>query len=366
MIDVSIPTQIEDLTPAWLTGALRSSGVIATATVTAAAAQPIGAGAGFIGEIARISLRYDAPESGAPGTLIAKLPTADSQRSLMSNAARLNEREIRFYESVAADSHVRTPRCYYSAMDTERHQYVLLLEDMAPARVGDQVAGCSIADAELAVRTIAPLHAAWWQSDRLEGLDWMPRLAGVHPSVEQWWQSMWERVVERSGGVLSSEMHRLGEQFGHRAMYALQQLDAAPHTLVHGDYHLDNLFFGTDEDGTATLAVADWQLASRGAGMYDVAFFLSGSLDPAERTTHELRLLRVWHDALAGGGVRGYSFDEAVRDYRLATFYCMTSVMLVLTMMDDANPRSVAVYETWLRHVSAAITDLDLGELLPV
>ena len=362
---MTIPAQVSELTPEWLTEALRSSGIIAGSRVAAAEAAPIGAGAGFIGEIARVFLRYDTPEPGAPATLIAKLPTTDPQRALMSNVARFNEREIRFYQSLAADSRIRTPRCFYSAMDTQQHHYVLLLEDMAPARVGDQVSGCSIADAELAIRAIAGLHAGWWNDDRLDELEWMPRLAGLHPSVEQWWQSMWDRVVERSGSSLSAEMHHLGEQFGRRAMFALQQLDPAPRTLVHADYRLDNLFFGTDADGTPTLTVADWQIASRGRGVYDVAFFLSGNLEPAERKAHEMRLLSAWHETLVNAGVRGYGFDDALRDYRLATFYCMTSIMLILTMADEAIPRHVALYEVWLRRIASAITDLNLGELLP-
>ncbi len=359
-----LPTAIEHFTPAWLTAALRSSGTISRATVTSAEAAPIGAGAGFIGDISRISLRYDVNEPGAPATLVAKLPTLDPRRALMSAVARFDEREIRFYESLAAGSPIRTPRCYYSAMDVEHHHYLMLLEDMAPAHVGDHVAGCSVAEAELAVRTIARLHAAWWQNERLDSLDWVPLLAGVHPSAEQWWQSMWERVAERSGRAVSPEMHRLGERFGQRAMFALQQLAPKPHTLVHADYRLDNLFFGIDSGGSSTLTVADWQIASRGRGVYDLAFFLSGSLEPVDRHAHELRLLRDWHCMLIDSDVRNYSMDDALRDYRLATFYCMTSVMLVMSMMDAANPRSVALYETWLSRVAAAITDLDLSELL--
>ena len=81
--------------------------------------QPIGAGAGFIGDILRVSLQYDGRNQGAPATLIAKLPTSDAKRALMSNAARFNEREIRFYRELAAESRVRTPQCYYADMDIQ-------------------------------------------------------------------------------------------------------------------------------------------------------------------------------------------------------------------------------------------------------
>lgn len=359
-----IPSSVAELTPEWLTDALRTNRVIGSAAIVAIEREAIGTGAGFLGDLVRITPRYSAPETGAPATLIAKLPSNDTQRAAMSHAARFSEREIRFYEQLARDCPVRTPRCYFSAMDLARQHYVLLLEDMAPARVGDHVAGCSAADAESAIRAMAPLHAAWWESDRLNKLDWMPALAAVHPSAEQWWQTMWQRVAERSGASLPADLHRIGERFGHCAMYALQQLEPAPHTLLHADYRLDNLFFGTQADGTRTVAVGDWQLTARGRGIYDVAYFLSGSLDPADRKRHEMPLLHLWLDMLKERGVSGYAFQDALRDYRLATFFCLTSIVLLLTVMDERNPRGVALYDAWLRRIASAVADLDVAELL--
>ena len=85
-------------------------------------------------------------------------------------------REIHFYEELSARVPARTPRVYYSALTPdstrekqddlvrrldrlpmwlvsgmlaiwrwvvarEAHRYVLLIEDMSPSRVGDQIAG---------------------------------------------------------------------------------------------------------------------------------------------------------------------------------------------------------------------------------
>ena len=42
--------------------------------------------------------------------------------------------------------------------------------------LGDQVAGLSIARAQLVVDAMARFHAQWWESAALDCLDWMPRL----------------------------------------------------------------------------------------------------------------------------------------------------------------------------------------------
>jgi hypothetical protein len=247
-------------------------------------------------------------------------------------------------------------------MDLDRHACVLLLEDLAPARVGDQVAGCTVEQAELAVRGIASLHAAWWEQPPLRDLIWMPLLADIHPSAADFSQAMWGRCVESHGAALPPALLRLGERLGERALAALSELAGPPHTIVHGDYRLDNLFFG-DAHGDAPLTVADWQLTTRGRGVFDIAFFLSGNLSPVDRKAHELRLLRIWHDALVARGVRGYTFEQALRDYRLSVFFCLTFLMILFSMQGAAG-RGPRLLETWLSRVAAAIVDLDVEQLV--
>jgi len=137
----TIPRSPAEITPAWLTGVLRETNVIGDANIVSITTEAIGAGAGFLGQLARLNLTYDRDEAGAPGAVIAKLPALDPGGRGVANAFRFYEREIRFYEDVAADTHMSIPRRYYSAMDVEGDEYLLLLEDMAPAVVGDEAPG---------------------------------------------------------------------------------------------------------------------------------------------------------------------------------------------------------------------------------
>ena len=56
---------------------------------------------------------------------------------------------------------------------------------------------------------------------------------------------------------------------GVDAMWASQ-----PQTVLHGDPHLGNLFFEGDEPG-----FLDWQVSMAGAGIRDVAYFATASVD---------------------------------------------------------------------------------------
>ena len=68
---LAIPDGPEAMTPAWLTAALRQSGVLTDAVVTAVTWQPLSA-QGWTTRMARLAVTYDAPSVGLPVTLVAK------------------------------------------------------------------------------------------------------------------------------------------------------------------------------------------------------------------------------------------------------------------------------------------------------
>ena len=151
MTMLKIPAGPRELTAEWLTHALRQTGTITDAAVVSFDNNLIAEGVGLMGQLARLSLRYNVPEPGAPRSLIAKFPAASEENRKIGNIFRIYEREIRFYEEIAGDVDLRTPRRYFSAMDVEAGEYVLLLEDLAPARVGDQL--------HVLLRANPPVHA---------------------------------------------------------------------------------------------------------------------------------------------------------------------------------------------------------------
>ena len=51
------------------------------------------------------------------------------------------------------------PGCFATAFDEREGWFTLVLEDAAPARQGDQIEGCSVAEARLAMEQLGRLHA---------------------------------------------------------------------------------------------------------------------------------------------------------------------------------------------------------------
>jgi hypothetical protein len=359
----TIPAAPEDIKAEWLTDALREGGVIGGARVTDIETEIVGAGTGFIGQLARVRLTYDRPEAGAPASLIAKFPTLDPGGREIGNLFRFYEREIRFYEEIGGNCGLKAPRRYFSHADVPGDQYILALQDLADARGGNDLEGCTLADAELVVRSAASFHARWWQRDELLKLTWMPFINDpVYQSAEHSYQQTWPLFLNMYGERLSPRLRQTGESFQHRVIALLEVLAQPPRTMSHGDYRADNMFFGP---GTQELTLCDWQIASKCNAAFDIAYFLSMSIAPEMRRAEEMRLLRLWHEALLEHGVRDYAWEQALHDYRLGVLFSWVYVVIAIGSLDPANERGMALFDTIFERRRCAFEELDAGELLP-
>src|SRR5712691_1570959 len=167
MIALAIPDGPEAMTPAWLSAALRASGALTDAVVTAVTWQPLSA-QGWTTQMARLAVTYDAPEVGLPATLVTK--SAAQEVSTRAFFGRFYAREVAFYRWVAPEVPLRVPRCYYADYEATTHAHVLLLEDVVPVVADDLLRGVSEDVAATYTRSIAALHAHWWEHDRLADL----------------------------------------------------------------------------------------------------------------------------------------------------------------------------------------------------
>ncbi len=362
------PFDPEGVSAGWLTDTLRSRGVLPRGRVASLTAEPLDVGKGMAGQLARLRLGYEDAGPEAPRSLVAKFSAQDPQARAMQHALGIYEREVGFYEELAPSSPLRTPRCYGSALVVESGQALLLLEDMTGAAGtvnGSWVAGCSVSEAELAVRAIAPLHAAWWMHPRLAEYGWLD-LRGpltVEEAPEAF-RGAWKAFLERFGTRVTEEVRQAGDRVAEHLGWIYPRLYRdPPYTLAHNDYSADNLFFGHAGPGPSVV-VADWQLVTRGRGILDVAYFLGGSLDSDLRREHERRLLGNYHALLVDGGVRDYPFERCWDDYRLATVAAAWRVIGVVGLGVVPPGQESGFLDVLVPRYCSAIHELVTSELL--
>ncbi len=340
----------EELTPAWLTGALRAS----EATVSDVSFVPVGTGQ--MSGCFRLTLHYSAGDG--PAALVAKLPSPDPQ--VREGGATTYATEVRFYRDIARTVAVRAPECYCALVSDDGKSFVLLLEDMSPAEQGDQIAGCTLEQARDAVLNLAGLHGPRWNDESLHAIAGpAPFGADAAQGMGIGFGMMVEPFIERFD-TPRDDADVLRAFAPHVAQWMLGRPDCFG--LVHGDYRLDNLLFATAAGGPPCTAV-DWQLVAIGLPARDLGFFLGTGLKSEERGMNERGLVAAYHDALIGYGIDDYPLDQCWDDYRYGLFQGPLITVLG-SMYATRTERGDEMFVAMTERCCAAIRESDALALL--
>lgn len=355
---LGIPRSADDVTPAWLTGALQAGGVLPpVASVTGVHAEALSEGVGFVGQVLRLTPSYQGATS-APASIIAKLPTVEPGGRAIAAMYGLYERELQFYRHMASDISFRVPRCYYGDGDAATVNYVLLLEDLAgTGTLGDQVAGCNLEQARAALGQLARHHARWWQHPALDSTPWLGvGIDLVRGSMEQAYAASVEPFLRNFGDAFSSDITAVIPTLGASTLRLLDELADGPFTIAHGDYRADNMFFGKPGSGY-DVAVIDWQSPNKGWGPYDLAYFICGSFATDLRKQHEATLRDEYYAALIAAGVTGYTRQHFDDDYARSLLAYLALFVINGATLDPANDRGKALFDAIFERLNGAIAD---------
>ncbi|MDF2581430.1 MAG: phosphotransferase enzyme family protein, partial [Mycobacterium sp.] len=255
-----IPRRPEDVTPAWLGGVLG-------ADVLSVGTAPIGTGQ--TGATYRLTVQYGA-ETDLPASFAIKLPSQDD--TVRDRVAIGYRSEHAFYNNVADLVQIPIPRSFHCEIGGDGAEFVLLLADMAPAEQGDQIAGCSAAEAQLAVRALAGLHAPSWCEPKLTDFPGiaMPKPdAGMASGMGDVAKMATGITLDKLGDRMTAEDRAtLSESMSMVTPWLLTEPDRF--ALLHGDYRLDNMLFDPDR---TQITVVDWQTLGSGLPTRDLAYF---------------------------------------------------------------------------------------------
>jgi hypothetical protein len=341
--------RIEAIAPNWLDQVFVHAGLRA-APVASVRCEPVGNG--NTSAVQRLTLAFKGDPGEAPPTLIAKFPKVAGDGKTIDPEIFGYEREVAAYRYFAG-APFRLPKCYL-AQSRPGGAFNLILEELgAGCRPGDQIAGCSIADAEAVVRELTALHAFSWKRPVLAE-SWPRRRA---PNAAQ------STGLYDQGVLVMRERH--AERLGPAAMRALEATaplveawSAWPLelSLIHTDPRVDNIIFEETPAGLRACLI-DLQSIAVGEPACDLAYFLTGSLSPRDRAACERRLVAGHAAAMA---VAGADFDPE----QAWESYCANAISgLVATVsaagMLAGEPRADPLIFALAERNCAAVLELD-------
>lgn len=274
-------------------------------------------GTGQVCDSYRFSCQWT--QAGLPSTFIAKCPSADEASRAAAALFHLYSTEVGWYKDVASHTQVRRPLAYQANIAEDGSAFVLMLEDMAPAVQGDQLAGATVHQVRAALNEAAALHAWRPAVGDFTQFEWLNHGGSNREVLLSTLPAIYPQFRDRFANLLSADILDLGgELMGRLDRYF--DLEQAESCLQHSDLRIDNILFEQDSD---RAVVVDWQTLAIGTSAGDVAYLLGTSFaDGQDRRDCEHKLLDAYLDRRAqlGQAPDRAAFMSDIRRYAFAGF----------------------------------------------
>lgn len=344
---------VDEIGPSWMTHMLTAKGRLRHARVADVQRAPCGAG--HMADSFRFTLQYDIPGAG-PATLVGKFPSKDPVSRDFGGRSGWYRCEIGFYRELAPGLGMSVPTTVHVAMSPNETDFVLLMEDLAPARQVEQMDSCTAEESVRVLEQAASLHARSWLSSELAMRDWLRGSVGIYSQASEGFGDVLRRFIQLYPDFIpEADLQEAAKLVLHGNIW--KRWISIPRCLWHLDLRSDNVMFDAC-GGSRPVVVLDWQCLGFGQGTIDVAYWIGTSLSVEERRQQERSLVSHYHDALRRNGVHDYSAEQCWNDYRINAIHGL-QVGIFAPGVVKRTPRGDRMWKEWLGRVITQVRDLD-------
>ena len=317
MKENKVITNIEQLTPDWLTNIFKNNGYLTQGKITEIISI-IPLREGSITYSLELKFSEDAQREELSSNIVVKTLSYDDKL--------LRTREAKFYSIVAKTmSEKPIPTCYDSVFSEETGLSHIILENFS--RTHEQYSEYlpSKRYFEKAIDSLAEIHAFWWDHKRLKELSkhsfvYYPMIENSFNKKENLqWINEQERFLDLIEEKISDKRRKLLKTiFSLYPQVAHERFKKEKITLVHNDAHIFNFYFPKKSVNQKSKAILfDWECWGVGAGCQDLVYMIGFWHFPDYRHLIEKDLIKYYHNVLLKYSVKDYSWDECWYDYRL-------------------------------------------------
>lgn len=209
-------------------------------------------------------------------------------------------REVAAYRTFLAAGSMGTARCYAAVSEPETQRHWLLLERVT-GRELYQVGEFDLW--EHAASRLAAMHARW--AGEVPRWEHPARLLRLDAQYYRLWPGRALAVARTADASRRDpQQHRLA-WLADRYEPVVEHLAALPTTIIHGEFYASNVLVQQASDGPR-LCPIDWERASVGPGLIDLAALTAGQWSAQERTA----LAAAYRAAAGRDGAAAVPLDD--------------------------------------------------------
>ena len=316
----------------WMQKVLFHAGLKDIPRVSVAALEPIGAG--NLSNTVRVPVRYNGDAEGLPSAFVCKFSPTHPIAASVAYTSGACAREAKTYELLAKDAPCRAPKPYLSAFDPETGVLNLVLEDLSGLTPGDQIAGCTPAQAAAVANELAALHCTYlgkadktwtWLNTPSESAETRAESFAVGAAVMK--ERLRDRHPEEDWKLMDTVLGLVGP------FTARQPKNP---TLIHGELRVDNAIFDMSDPAAPLAYLIDWQFTALQDPIFDIAYLLSGSLSPEDRRACERDIVDR-HTAALKTKDPSYPADRAWTDYQMMLVSGLIATVDAANVLPDSD-----------------------------
>ena len=118
-------------------------------------------------------------------------------------------------------------------------------------------------------------------------------------------------------------------------------------------------------DDAGSISIIDFQITGTGHGAFDIAYFMSQSLESDTRKANDERVVRLYVDTLKAAGV-SVDFDDVMHKYRVGLAFCFIYAVTSFQAWEAFDGRQHELMLKMLSRSTRSMTDNDSLSLLPL
>ena len=358
MKEKGVITNIEQLTPEWLTNIFKKKGYLSNGKVTKIIKR--NSQETFTSYVHFLELNFsnDAQTEGASPEIVVKIPKS------VDIAKLVGKREVKFYNTMKDfNEELQIPICYDATFSEETSQSHIILDDLSKTHIelSNWPLPLSKRHCELAIEGLAKFHAFWWDRENLEEIISFMNKKIIFSMFEAHEQTL-NRILKFLGDRMSDTRRNLYKKvFSLYPQLIWRRISKNKNrTLQHGDAHFWNFFYPKDiENECNEVYLIDWQSWGPGFGTGDLTYMIGLHWFPERRCEMEKELTKRYYNALIKHGVKNYSWDDCWYDYRL---FAIGNLYIPIIQCNMKLPPFI-----WWAHLERAcltFEDLNCMELL--